>query len=242
MVDNLKRFAILGLLLIFGGCASEMDSNVDLLTAYDFESSDQQWGGGVSDFPVDYEDSINVLLSRGQIANTFALDANSGLSAGLNVSGENPHGDLFYFFERKVSGLNPGRKYNLDFEFLVYAQLMSEPETLSSEELYLKIGAVNHDPELEEVVWRNSINYLTLNIDKGEVNSEDGEDMINMGSIREYTSSEPEIISGNTFGRSIEVTADNNGDVWILIGVDSGIRSYLTFGMEALTVYYREKN
>jgi len=242
MEGKLIRYSIISILLFFGGCASDIDSNVDLLTAFDFESGNQQWGGGVSDFPVDYKDSIDVQLSRGQVANSFAMDGIIGLSTGLNIGGENPHGDLFYFFNRKVSGLRPGKMYRLDFEFLVYAQLINPPEILSSEELYLKIGAVNYEPELEEVIWRNSIDYLALNVDKGEINSDGGHDMINIGSIKDFTSDVPEIISGNTFDESIEIEADKNGDIWILIGVDSGIRSYLTFGMEALTVYYREKN
>jgi len=37
------------------------------------------------------------------------------------------------------------------------------------------------------------------------------------------------------------VVADANGEVWLIIGVDSGIKSNLTFGMMALTVYYRKQ-
>lgn len=238
MEFKLIQYFIIGFLIFLLGCAADQDSNVDLLTAFDFESGVQQWEGGISDYPVTYEDSINFVLTTNQVASSFDI----GRSVGLNVSGENPHGDLFYFFMRKVSGLEPGKKYNLDFEFFVYAQLLNKPESLSSEELYLKVGAVNFKPELEEVIWRNSLKYMALNIEKGEVNSDEGVDMINMGSIKHFTSDVPDFISGNTFDRRIEIEPDKNGDIWILIGVDSGIRSYLTFGMEALTVYYREKN
>ena len=205
--------------------------------AFDFESGDQQWNGGVSDFPVEFVDSLSVRMTTDEVANSLFLDGGSG----LNISGENPHGDLFYYFYRKVAGLTPNKLYQLDFEFLVYAQLLEAPETLSSDELYLKIGAVNWQPELEEVEWHNSLEYQTLNLDKGEVNSDGGKDMINVGSIKSFTDEVPEIISGNTFDDNFTVESDANGNIWILVGVDSGIKSNLTFGMEALNVYYRER-
>ena len=232
------RYVIIAFLLFIVGCSSEMDSQVDLLTAFDFESGDQEWDGGISDFPVGYEDSIYFQMNTEKVANSFALD---GGSTGLNISGENPHGDLFYYFKRKISGLQPKKNYKLDFEFLVYAQLLKQPDQLSLEELYLKIGAVNYQPELQEVLWRNSLDYKALNLDKGDVNSEGGQDMINVGSIKDFTSEVPEIISGNTFDMNFDIESNEDGDIWILIGVDSGIRSYLTFGLEALTVYYNEK-
>jgi hypothetical protein len=237
MEGKMMRTIIAVLLLIVGGCSGNMEDQVDLLTTFDFESGDQLWTGGISDFPVAYEDDLYFLMSTEKVTNSSFLDESSG----LNVSGENPHGDLFYYFSRKVGGLIPNSKYKLDYEFLVYAQLLEKPDKLSSEELYLKVGAVNYEPELEKVLWRNSLEYKALNIDKGEFNSDGGEDMINIGSIREFTSEIPEVVSGNTFDQNFEVVSNNAGEIWIMIGVDSGIKSKLTFGIEALTVYFRQR-
>lgn len=237
MVGTITKTLLLVVGIFFLGCSSSMDSEVDLLTAFDFESGDQYWTGGVSDYPVEYEDSIYYELSAEKVDNNFALD---GSGSGLNIGGDNPHGDLFYFFSRKVTGLQSARKYKLDFEFLVYAQLLDKPEKLSSDELYLKMGAVNYQPKLEEVVWRNSMEYKVLNVEKGEANSDGGKDLLNIGSIKNFTSEVPEVISGNTFDMNFEIQSNKNGEIWILIGVDSGIKNYLTFGMEAVTVYYSE--
>ena len=62
-----------------------------------------------------------------------------------------------------------------------------------------------------------------------------------IGSIREFTSEIPEVVSGNTFDQNFEVVSNNAGEIWIMIGVDSGIKSKLTFGIEALTVYFRQR-
>ncbi len=232
---------LLILFLWLAGCSSNMDHQasefVDLLTAYDFENGPQGWEGGISDFPVDYKDSADYEFSNFQMPNSLSLEGKS-----LKISADNPYGDLFYFFKRKIPDLEPNKKYKIDFEFLIYTQLLTQIDKLSSDELYLKIGAVNYEPSLEQFTWRNSLEYMALNVDKGATNSDSGEDIINIGSVSELTSITPEVISGNTFKHFIEVESDKDGAVWLVIGVDSGLKSQLTFGMAALTVYYRKQN
>ena len=234
----LKNIYLVGLLIVVYGCSPEMESQVDLVSAFDFESGAQQWEGGVSDYPTALEESISFELVTDQVANSLSLSEGMG----LNISGDNPHGDLFYYFKRKVSGLEPIKLYKLDFEFLIYAQIADDVVKGASDDLFLKIGAVNYQPELEEVIWRNSEKYIALNLDKGETNNDEGRDMQNVGSIYQFTSQVPEVISGNTFDNNFEVSSNKDGEIWILVGVDSGIKGNLTFGMEALTVYYRKTN
>jgi len=241
MVGTSVRILFIFLIFHMTGCNSEMDNQseefVDLLAVFDFENGDQEWEGGISDFPSDYEESADFLFSNSQVPDVLPVDGN-----GLNISADNLHGDLFYFFKRKISELEPNRKYKLDFEFLVYTQLLTKPSTPSSDELYLKIGGVNYEPELKKTIWRNSMDYFTLDIDKGDTNSESGNDLVNVGSVKKFTSEVPEIISGNTFDFTIEVETGNDGFIWLVIGIDSGIKSQLNFGMAAVTVYFREKN
>lgn len=222
------------------GCAMDMDSQstvVDLITTFDFEQDDQAWEGGISDYPADYEGSADFIFKSIVTPSNLVLEGN-----GLSISADNPHGDLFYYFKRETSGLSPGKKYKVDFEFLVYAQLLTQSDILSDEDLYLKIGAVNYKPELKPFTRQNSIDYIALNVDKGTINSESGTDLVKIGSIKEFTSDVPEDIFGNTSDSQIEVEANADGAIWIVIGVDSGVKSELTFGLAALTVYYREQN
>lgn len=241
MVGTMVRASILIIFLHLVGCSSEMENQsaefVDLLTVFDFENGDQEWEGGISDFPVGYEDSTEYLFDNSQVPVALSVEGN-----GLSVSADNPHGDLFYFFKKKVTDLEPNKKYKIDFEFLVYTQLLTQSSKPSSDELYLKIGAVNYKPELKKTIWRNSMDYIALDVDKGDTNSESGNDIINVGSVKEFTSETPEIISGNTFDFIIEAEADNDGTIWLVVGIDSGIKSQLNFGMAALTVYYRKKD
>lgn len=239
MVGAKLKFSLFVLFLSLFGCAKEDSTEiVDLLAAFDFADGSQNWEGGISDYPIDYDDSlVNVDYSI-NLQNDLPLEG----SDGLRISADNPHGDLFYFFKRKISDLEPNKKYTIDFEFLVYTQLLTQSDKLSSEELYLKIGAVNYEPDLQQVIWRNAMEYVALNVDKGETNAEGGEDLVNVGSIKEFTSSTTEAISGNTNDFRLEIESDKEGVIWIVIGVDSGIKSQLTFGMAAFTAYFREQN
>lgn len=222
------------------GCAMDMDSQstvVDLITTFDFEQDHQAWEGGISDYPADYEGSSDFTFNSVITPSNLVLEGK-----GLSISADNPHGELFYYFKREIAGLVPGKKYKVDFEFLVYTQLLTQSDNLTDEELYLKIGAVNYMPELKQFVWQSSIDYIVLNIDKGTTNSDSGTDLANIGSVKEFTSDIPEDIFGNTSDFQIEVEANADGAIWIVIGVDSGVKSELTFGLAALTVYYRERN
>jgi len=237
MVGIAARASLLIIFLFLVGCKSEMESIdiVDFLTVFDFENGNQNWEGGISDYPIDYIENSDYLFSSINIPTSLPIEGK-----GLSISADNPHGDLFYFFKRKIQDLEPNKRYKLDFEFLIYTQLMTQTDKSSSKELYLKMGGVNYEPMLEQLTRRNSLGYMSLNIDKGVTNSSSGEDLVNIGSVKEFTSEIPEVISGNTFDFLIEVESNKNGVIWLVIGVDSGVKSQLTFGMAALTVYFRE--
>jgi hypothetical protein len=230
------------LIVLFGlfGCSENMDSQsefVDLITVFDFAQEDDAWEAGISDFPVDYVGGSDFEFNNTATPASLALEGNE-----LSISADNPDGEIFYFFRRKIPGLNPGTSYKVDFEFLVYTHLLTQSDNTSAEELYLKMGAVNYKPELKQFTTQNSEDYMALDVDKGIANSESGADVLNMGSVKEFTSGTPEVISGNTFDYNIITEADSDGAIWIVIGIDSGVKSKLSFGLVALTVYYREQN
>lgn len=238
VIDKIVKSAII---VLFVGCADSSDTDslqyADFISTFDFETADQRWVGGISDFPVDYKDSSEYV-----VRNTSAQYLNSGVleSNGLSISADNPHGELFYFFKKKINGLNANKKYKLDFEFLLLSQLENGIVPDKTEDIFLKVGAVNFEPKLTKVKLNESEEFVMLNVDKGESNKDGGADLAKIGSIKRFTSATPEVISGNTFDIPIDVTTSNDGDIWLIIGVDSGITNHLTFSMVAVTIYYRQ--
>jgi hypothetical protein len=239
MKKGLKNicYLIVGILLF--ACSNQMDQSAsdyaELISTFDFETADQFWDGGISDYPVDYGDSMEYVVRSQQLDYSNSLYSGKGMS----ITADNPHGDLFYFFKRKVSGFKPNTNYKVDFDFLVYSQSHDEYEI--AEEIYLKVGAVNVEPHVElQKISSSDQGYVTLNLDKGMDNAGSGTDLVNIGSIKKLTSLDADAISGNTFDMELRMKTDVNGDIWLLIGVDSGLRSPLTFSLAAITVYYSE--
>lgn len=236
VVKSLRYFAIV---LMMWGCSDAMEKDAaeyaDLISTFDFQSSDQRWDGGISDYPLDYEDSSEFVIRSQQL--NYANSVYDG--NGMSISANNPHGDLFYYFKRKITGFRPNTAYSVDFDFLVFSQIHNEKVDLS-QDIFLKVGAVNFEPKIVEIKLGTGQAYLSLNVDKGSLNSDSGSDMVNMGSIKGFTSMEAEAISGNTFDKDLWVQSDASGAIWLLIGVDSGVKSELTFSLAAITAYYSE--
>ena len=134
--DMMKYLLIIPLLLLLGCMEQNAVESVDLISAFDFDSGAQDWEGGISDYPINYEDSTDYQLSNIQVPGELLMQGK-----GLNISAENPHGDLFYYFKRHIAGLAPNTNYKLDFEFLVYTQRLEESTDLASPELVKKIVA-----------------------------------------------------------------------------------------------------
>jgi len=103
------------------------------------------------------------------------------------------------------------------------------------ESVFVKAGAVDYEPEVIE----DTAGWLRMNIDKGNQASE-GEDMINLGTLANpnidldtFTGEEYAIMTLDNKGITFTVTSDNQGNVWVIAGTDSGF--------EGLTRVYYDK-
>ena len=85
--------------------------------------------------------------------------------------------------------------------------------------VYVKIGASVDEPAAgsDGQVW------LRMNTDKGNQANE-GAEMLNAGNLEhpQVLDAEYRIKSLDNAGRPIQVTADEDGNVWLITGVDSG--------------------
>ena len=87
-VSNVKRVVVMkGIFLCtvwiifacnFMGCALQTESDaaefVDLLAVFDFETGKQDWEGGISDYPVDYEDHMDYKFENLQVPTTLPIE------------------------------------------------------------------------------------------------------------------------------------------------------------------------
>jgi hypothetical protein len=226
-----KKFILVMLILLslaLAGCVTSYDTEYQF--DYDFEENEQDWVTGFADLPSDYDPLIYELDSGwGELPS--GLEGNA-----IYLSGHNRSDDLFMFLKRQVEGLKPDTTYQVELSIDLAS---NTPEGLigiggsPGESVYVKAGATTEEPE----VITDDNGWLRMNINKGNQASE-GEDMINLGTIANpnidldtFTGEEYALMTLTSEGRAFEVLSDDQGQVWLIAGTDSGFE-------EPTKVYY----
>ena len=138
------------------------------------------------------------------------------------------------FMKRKISDLSPNTDYTLVFE----VELASNaPKGLAGiggapgESVFLKAGAASTEPK--KVIEDNQ---YALNVDKGNQNTP-GEMAIVLGDIAvSYDTQDYALITRNNTEKTPFIARSNSkGEIWLLVGTDSGFEG-------TTTVYYTRIN
>ncbi|XWW45075.1 hypothetical protein JYG30_20405 [Fibrella sp. USSR17] len=173
------------------------------------------WEGGYTDYSTPQDSLIKFRFEQANLPAPLNVAQKS-----LRVYGENRSDDLFMYISRKLTNLAPNTEYSLLFE-VELASLYPEsgfgagggPAT----SVMLKAGA---SPVKPEKIKDGS--YYRLNLDKGN-QLEGGKDLVAIGNlangkdIEEYT-----LIQRSNEGTPFKVRADAKGELWLIIGTDSG--------------------
>lgn len=190
--------------------------------AFDLNTGAQEWEAGFADYPVDGEEDHE--LESDHKALPAPLDP---ARKGIYISGNNHSDDLLMFLSRRVEDLEPGMRYRV----LIEVQLATNaPQGCAGvggapgESVYVKAGASSAEPEL--VVGEND--HYELDVDLGE-QAADGTAGIVLGNIANSNTDclDPvyemkTLASGN---KVLTADADEEGNLWLIVGTDSGHES-----------------
>jgi hypothetical protein len=231
---------IFGVVILCGGllvsCNSDEQEIMVFSITYNFNTGDNGWAGDFADYPEG--DSIAYELFFKHDTLPTNLNSNATKKA-LHISGNNHSDDLFMFIKKKVTGLQP----NTEYEVLFNIKFASNARTGSvgiggspGESVFLKAGASILEPKkiLVDGMYR-------MNIEKGN-QSESGEDMIKIGTIgvAATTTQFTQIARYNNSSSSFIVTTDDNGDVWLIVGTDSGFEGTTTLYYTQIDVLFNQ--
>lgn len=202
--------------------------------SFDFSREQYGWVADFADYPATAEDSINYEL-KFEYTNR---PANLGGGKSILMSGNNHSDDLFMFMKKKIAGLAPNTDYNLVFEI----ELASNAPTgavgiggAPGESVFLKAGASYTEPK--KVIDGNQ---YTLNIDKGN-QIDGGEDMIVLGNIgvAANTTQYTLITRSNVQSHApFAVRSNSQGELWLIIGTDSGFEGITTLYYSRVNVVF----
>jgi hypothetical protein len=238
---DLKSFAnmcsrlivLISIMLLCSCSLSDDDKGISVFSvSFDFTQSEEGWQADFSDLPSNDDDSSFYELKHGYTN----LPANLAPRKAIMLSGNNHSDDLFMFIKRKVTGLNPNTSYTLVFEVELASNAPKGAAGVGGspgESVYLKAGA----SEIEPGKKVQGDQYV-LNIDKGN-QGDAGSNATVLGDIATpLTVAEYALITRNNASPSAEpLIAQSNsaGDIWLMIGTDSGFEG-------TTTVYYTKIN
>jgi len=226
-----KVIFLIGLTGLFG-CDLPSDSSGILVFSYGFDFSESQnnWVVDFTDFPAGTDSSSYELkFAYTDLPPNLATNTKS-----MMLSGNNHSDDLFMFMKRKVTDLSPNTDYTLVFEVELASNAPKGAVGIGGapgEGVFLKAGAAGTEPK--KVIEDNQ---YALNVDKGNQNAP-GEIAIVLGDIAvSYDTQDYALINRNNTANTPFIARSNSkGEIWLIVGTDSGFEG-------TTTVYYTQVN
>ncbi len=223
---KLTPVLLLSSLILLAACGND-DDNVSfpstVALAYDFQNDAQSWEGDFADYPVGEEDFYELSYEHANLPEP--LDTSVGA---LRQSGNNHSDDLFMLIRRRIDELEPNATYSISYE-IVFASDVADGQVgvggSPGEGVTLKAGATSFRPE-KTVVQSD----YRMNIDKGN-QATGGPDMVVIGDFSNDTDQNQYTLKTLVADDALTVTTDSNGELWLIIGTDSGFEA-------TTTIYY----
>jgi hypothetical protein len=220
---------VVGVGLIIYAVFAAISSSVRL--EFDFRHGAQGWEAGFAEYAPEMEDLMQLEAGISPLPSELEIEGTSYYIRGVNHSD-----DLFMFLKRRLGtddGVVPGQEYRIKFTIVFASNAPSHAMGAGGapgESVFLKAGASTAEPEAYLYLDPDTNNYYYLmNVDKGSGNSGNGTAASVIGDIANGLPAE-EIDLHNPPYVSLErqheyeytVTASPSGELWLLVGTDSG--------------------
>ena len=198
-------------------CGDATGPGEDVVLQFDFSAADQAFVADFSDVAVAQADAVGFVGEHRGLPQP--LEGNGLFHSGLNLSD-----DLFMFFTRRVTGLEPGASYRATFELEIASNAGEDCTIGVGAGVLVKAGAAREEVR-RVVVQGNGQEEYRLSVDKGE-QANDGEAGVILGDIRnglpgcddELAFDREEVAAP---GKEVVVQADDEGGIWVYFGTES---------------------
>lgn len=221
---------------LLGSCAPADQEVAVFSLSYDFSLSDAGWKGDFADYPEGDSITYELVVKHDTIPTGTSVESTK---KALMISGNNYSDDLFMFIKTKVTGLRPNATYEILFNVKVASDAPTGAVGIGGapgENVYLKAGASIIEPkkELQDGMYR-------MNIETGN-QAEEGADMLNIGhvGVSATTTKFTVITRNNNSSNSFMLTTDPAGELWLIVGTDSGFEGKTTLYYTQIDVLFNE--
>jgi len=219
----MKRLMIFGIILAFFAACNNGDDtgNEPVELTFDFSGGAAGWTGDFADYPIGEAESYELDYEISTLP--APLDENE---AAFVLTGTNMSDDLFMFMKKKITGLSPNAIYNADFTVEFATNVPDGTVGIGGspgESVFIKAGATHVEP----VPVEDDMDYYRMNIDKGG-QSQGGSDMVVVGDFSNDTDQEIYVLKTVSNETPFTVTTNQNGELWLIVGSDSGFEGNTT--------------
>lgn len=218
-----KVIAVVGVMWCMA-CKNDADVNrMSVIIDHSFNSSTTDWIGGFADYPEGVEEDWGL-----SVTHSFLPSPLDTTKKAVRISGNNHSDDLFMYLTRKVSMGLPNQVYKGTFT-VQFATNAAEGSVgvggSPAHSVYMGVGLASEEPKK---VLDPADGHYRMNISKIQ-QATDGDDMKVIGNISNGKS----VPEYTLVTRSGEFTGktDKDGNLWIIVGTDSGFEA-------ATTLYY----
>ncbi len=231
-MNSIKLALSLSVLFLLFACGTEdnnpiIDDPEEFDYKFEFNNDTEGWIGDFADYPnhADIEEFYELDFAFSALPEP--LDTKNGA---LIQTGNNHSDDLFMFAKKKITGLEPNQEYLVHMEVEIATNAASGQMGVGGapgESVYIKAGAANIEPQK---VLDNSDNHFRMNIDKGN-QALGGSNMQIIGNFANGTDKYLYKLKFMETDTPIAVTANSEGEIWVIVGTDSGFEA-------TTTIYY----
>jgi hypothetical protein len=230
----MKRILVAVLAVFAISCSDEKDGvNPNNSINADFGKSIEGWNWGFADYPEGVEEEWQFSVKQDTLPSPLDRTKKA-----LRVSGSNHSDDLFMYITKKVTMPKANQSYEGTFE-IDFATEAAEGSMgvggSPAHSVYMGIGLVSVEPAKK----MTDDGHYRMNIAKMN-QSQDGEDMKVIGDVSNgkddfvYTMVKR---TGKFTGKT-----DANGNLWVIIGTDSGFEAVTTLYYTNVKVDLKEVN
>ena len=210
-------------LTLLAACDSPTNGVLEQSIEFDLtrEVGAEGWLAGFADYPVASEEGMDLVSGHEPLPTGLPLEGDGLYSAGTNHSD-----DLFMFWKRRVSGLRPSVRYNVEImvEFATRAPSgCAGVGGAPGESVYLKAGASGVQPEAV-VEQEGGVAMRRMNVDKGNQaeGGPAGEVLGHIGGSSTDCADTGWEIRRLESPSGVAATTAADGSLWLLVGTDSG--------------------
>lgn len=209
---------------------------------YNFRGGDLGWTAGFADYPP-HTDPDNRFYELSARLSYIPRKLIRKPQLGFYIQGNNHSDDLFMFLKRRLAveeGIIAGRTYRIEYIITLASNAPSGCGGIGGapgESVYLKAGASSIEP----LAVLQSNNHLRMNVDKGN-QSQSGTAASVAGNIANGIPCEqalplfPFALIERSHQYTTNVTANENGELWLLVGTDSGFEELTRLYYQSIRV------